>query len=334
MSERYRGYLDTCMPSEEMRDYLKTIDYLSEWQIYNMILWAPVSIYTKKSEFEKLLRDAELHKDSELFNEAKKGLRNVEYALKCLDMEGIFLVNYMVYKDNEHDSSVSEEYVFDNFDKVQTFIRKYCEECEFTTDDLNWFEVIKWVKNPDGDYKEYCYYVIAREDIVFFSVDKESGIPDDCHEFGNIMGDLNLPVPFKAGDILEVDGFPFGPRFRTLVLSVGDNWDCCCVQALALNEDGKWEMGAFKHAMVSYRYSPKFAYLYTARKYAGELPDDERILGRIKEYIDGDVFKGDVYHSILFGGCYTEAELDDRIDILKGLNSRLGYLNPLISGRS
>lgn len=51
-------------------------------------------------------------------------------------------------------------------------------------------------------------------------------------------------VPFKAGDIVEIDLYPFADKRIIEIVEVGDNHDCCCLQALSRRKDGSWTIGA------------------------------------------------------------------------------------------
>ena len=62
--------------------------------------------------------------------------------------------------------------------------------------------------------------------------------------------EINVAVPFMAGDIIEVNPAPYAPKYRALVTNIDDNWDCCAVQVLTCNQSGKWDVGALKHNQV------------------------------------------------------------------------------------
>ena len=55
---------------------------------------------------------------------------------------------------------------------------------------------------------------------------------------------LNLPVPFQAGDLIYVNGFPYAIAFPMLILTVGDNRSCCSVRALSKTADDTWYIGS------------------------------------------------------------------------------------------
>ena len=112
---------------------------------------------------------------------------------------------------------------------------------------------------------------------------------------------LNLPVPFKAGDIIEVDGYPYSPKVHVLILDIGDNCDCCSLVGISRNRHGLWDIGAVKHGCIGYDhfYIQQISPLYTARTYDGKLRKNEEMLLWLKEYICDDAEKAERVHSCL-----------------------------------
>ena len=292
----YTGYIDKCVPSKLMRNYLKEIE-LDYWRVTDVIMQSPVSIDIKLEELLKVKKDAEEKNERELIEECDVGIRNIEIAKSYLEAEGVFTIEVYEFDDEKKDNDCYFECVSANFEDVKEVIKKDLEMSETKATDLRWYHVSKWVKNSEGKYTEACTYLIARNEILYFSIEVYVG---DLYTYDYYMaGDLNIPVPYKAGDILECDGFPFGPKFRMLIVDIGDNHDCCCVQGLALNEEGLWECGAVKHGMVSYNYSPKISYLYTAEIYQGQLTGREKVLKNLSDYIGDDEKRGqEIYDKI------------------------------------
>lgn len=292
----YTGYIDKCVTSKLMRNYLKEIE-LDYWRVTDVIMQSPVSIDIKLEELLKVKKDAEEKNERELIEECDVGIRNIEIAKSYLEAEGVFTIEVYVFDDEKKDNDCYFECVSANFEDVKEVIKNDLEMSETKAIDLRWYYVSKWVKNSEGKYKEVCTYLIARDEILYFSIEADVG---DLYTYDYYMaGDLNIPVPYKAGDILECDGFPFGPKIHMLIVDIGDNHDCCCVQGLALNEEGLWECGAVKHGMVSYNYSPKISYLYTAEIYQGQLMGREKVLKNLSDYIGGDAKRGqEIYDKI------------------------------------
>ena len=316
----YTGYIDRCMPSEMMRDYLKGCR-LWAGQTMDLIMYAPVPISIKLEELKKLLEDAESDKGDERKSEIAEACRDeiqyIEAVLGCLNMEGVFTLELCEYLESEKDNESWLDGVFARIDDVKEYIREDIRKCKVEPDELKWYFIEKWIKTAEGKYFGACSYVIFRDEIIFADAEKEV-LPKDLSDrrisHNYCYGEnLNVPVPFKAGDLLEFDGFPFGPKCHVLIVDIGDNWDCCCVQGLALNSEGLWDVGAVKHGMVSVSYSPKISYLYSAKPYHGELEPEEQILLKIKDYIGGDSEKGKAVNEAIWTGPMTEEELTEAL---------------------
>ena len=284
----YKDYLDKCMPSQAMREYLKTAT-LSGWQTASLIMYAPVSLTIKAEELKAVLLDPEVRQDEDMIDECRIAITNVEKAVEYLNAEGVFTVKICEYSETEHDSVGHFACVCGSIEDVQEYISNDINNCEGGACSLRWYAADKWMKDHLGKYVLACSYIIFRDEVIYGEIEaKVSGV--DLANIYNTYSsrDLNLPVPFKAGDILEFDGFPFGPKSHVLILSVGDNIDHCCLQGLALNANNLWECGAVKHGMVSINYNPKYSYLYSAKIFDGELDSREQILRNISDYISGD----------------------------------------------
>ena len=305
----YRDYLEKCMPSVMMQTYLKTVE-LADWQIVDLIMYAPVSIGTKLEELRKVYADAKERQDEELLHKSYIGIRNIEEAIHFLKTDGVFIVEPSYFDEETKDTEGFFDNVCASIEDVQEYIRNDLEIGEIEPEALKWYGISKWAKNASGKYVEACRYIIARDEIIYSEVD--DGVSElDYPDIYNIsmMANLNVPVPFRVGDLLEFNGYPFGPKCHVLILDIGDNWDCCCVQGLALDDKGLWTCGAVKHGMVSLNYFPKISYLYSAKLYDGELEANERILLTIKDYIRNDEQVGRKIYEAIWAGHMTDEEL-------------------------
>jgi hypothetical protein len=135
---------------------------------------------------------------------------------------------------------------------------------------------------------EICHYLAG---------DNERDKYENYHEV--IQSQVNLPVPFHAGDIVTIDCRPFAPVVHAVILTVGDNRDCCCLQSACRSEEGKWETGGVKHG---YCFPNEFDYhllagvtspLYRIATFKEELPEDEKLLGLVSQYVSGDEDRGE-----------------------------------------
>lgn len=64
--------------------------------------------------------------------------------------------------------------------------------------------------------------------------------------------DLNLPMPFKPGDIVLIDCLPYKQPKNVVILECGDDpYECCLPCAIYYNyKDKTWRTGAVKHKNV------------------------------------------------------------------------------------
>lgn len=305
----YRGYLEQCMPSTMMRSYLQTVE-LRHWQIVDLIMYSPISIYRKLEELRKVRADAKERHDRELLVKSYLGIKNIEEAIHFLKADGVFSVERAGFDEEKKNTQSDFDKVCASMEDVQDYIRKDLAIGEIEAEDLRWYDICKWVRDVRGKYVEACRYIIARDDIIYSEVDGDVSALKYTDIYGIFdMENLNVPVPFRAGDLLEFNGYPFGPKCHALILDIGDNWDCCSVQGLALDDKGLWSCGAVKHGMLSLGYTPKISYLYTAKLYDGELEEKERILLKIKDYIDGDSERGREIYDRIWAGQLNDGEL-------------------------
>lgn len=183
------------------------------------------------------------------------------------------------------------------FERIQEY-RGYLEDDE---KELTWFEVEKWSPDGTGRLKnDYDYTVFGTE--VCYVVHNNSsrwdwpGFSTNC--------DLNLPVLFHAGDIVTIDCRPSAPVSHAVILEVGDNRDCCCLQALYRNDDGTWDTGAVKHGhTLPNHYLPEISPLYRLASFRGQLPEEERLLEKVSRYVHGDEERGSSLWYYIFDLC-------------------------------
>ncbi len=181
-------------------------------------------------------------------------------------------------------------------DDVKDFIRNYIRLGELEDDALYWYDIIKWIKNDEGKYVDVCSYIFIKDEISFVDIDNYPAKDDDFSDIRSAPWNnsgLNLPVPFKPGDVLQINGFPFGPKVNIVILEVGDNMDCCCLQALSKGDDGLWYTGSVKHNSIGYRgVFPCISPLYTATTLLRPVDENDQMLFKVQEFIGDDPRKG------------------------------------------
>ena len=135
--------------------------------------------------------------------------------------------------------------------------------------------------------KDFYSYTFVGNEIHYFK--RIGNLPRDSFRGYKSSLDLDLPIPFKPGDIVTLNSLPFRPVKQAVLLEV-DNRDCCGVQILyprknKITGNTVWETGALKHGDGWEGYFPMLSSLYRLSKYEGELSDEECILKDVQKLI-------------------------------------------------
>ncbi|MCR5105615.1 MAG: hypothetical protein K6B68_14365 [Eubacterium sp.] len=128
-------------------------------------------------------------------------------------------------------------------------------------DDLNehYYRVEFW-KTKDqknGDYKKthkFDYYIFDGKICWFEKMRpkvKDNGntyfLPESRMYSSGII-DLNRSVPYRAGDIVQIDCRPFGPPFHAMILETKELYDCCFpTMIFKVPFTDEWRITALKH---------------------------------------------------------------------------------------
>lgn len=247
--EKYNIILDTFMPSEQMREYLKTVE-LSEYEIDDLICGAPASLETK-AKFA--------------FGESKTDIDRALHELNNVKKDELLYLTRAWYDFDVYGEKQSPEKPFANRENLVSYLRAEAEECE-GYDEYSWEIVEKW-KLDGGEYRQlYTYYFIFDE-VIFFH---EEGEKDFKYSYGS--RDLNLPVPYENGDALIVDCTPFAPPITVTVTEKINNYDCCGVQISYTDPFSKEQRTkSLKHGLildgVECPYVPMLSPLYRISAY-------------------------------------------------------------------
>ncbi len=185
------------------------------------------------------------------------------------------------------------EYALDpylSWENIFACIREFLGDLEGGKEELTYFVAEKWSPDGKGNLKNDYNYTLVGSDVCYFEC---NGLfdPDQIEFAGG--GDLNLPVPFRAGDIVTIDCRPFAPVSHAVSVEVGDNADCCCLQALFRESGGTWDTGAVKHGQIfpDYGYS-QLSPLYRLSSFHGQLSEEESLLQKVSGYVNGDEGRG------------------------------------------
>ncbi len=311
----YEEILETFLPSEEMRAHLLE-KAPGRRQIIDLMLGAPVSLETKAEYFQRLSArddvfhcvldgmedtsrrpDAKWMLEIELDRSFAKHAREIRAALDalCLEPGELLLLNEAWYDDDYLEDNGSKGSVpFLSVDAALRYLRDEIRDEEWEDEAACWTVLEKWAPGENGETEARYRYYLIRDAFVFFEK-LERDRQDRWFWFPERGGccckgiDLNLPVPYHPGDIVEVDCLPFAPVRHVLLLEVGD--DCCGVSCLYRTNDGRWDTGALKHGHFMESYTPMLSPLYRIASYDGPLPTEEQLLRKVRAYLNGSAEK-------------------------------------------
>lgn len=267
-------------PSHEMADYLAGQEFDIETLI-ETINGAPIRLREKQEIFQSL---AGQYGDpfATLADEADEALQ----ALVTKPGEFFYVKNCWPDYDESYvdvDGMAPYPDLGKALDGIQLFLME--EEC--AEDSVYWFLLEKWILNEQGQYVCPYTYTAANGEVLFYNKGNEEYL-------FNQSTNLNLPIPFHPGDLVRLDCAPFAFRANTVILEVGDNCDCCCVQAMFQEENGSWSAGALKHSHVfPNHYTPLLSPLYRLSSIQREdLVEDEKILDEVSRFVAGSDKRG------------------------------------------
>jgi len=284
---KYEQIIFACGFSEEMERYLIGCK-LNDNNMLDIILGAPLPL-TEKRKLLELLNTP----DSDGYADVSKCIREFDDALAALELKKgeIFTLSEYWYDDDILDENRSFAEPFLSFQAAAEYIKKLIEEETEDLDDIDeyvcWTEITKWLPVGDGKMKDVYSYTFVGNEIHYFK--RIGNLPRDSYRGYKSSLDLNLPIPFKQGDIVTLNCLPFRPVKHAVLLEV-ENRDCCGVQMLyrlkeEKNGKSSLETGALKHGHGWERFFPMLSSLYRLSKYEGEVSDEECILKDVQKLI-------------------------------------------------
>ncbi len=299
--------IDICVPSSEMRSYLKTKTW-TDYELTELIFGSQIKLEDKL----KCLFDI---KDSEIALEAFGETYNALVELKNVTNGEILIVHDCWYDYDFHDEN--SDFYCPCLDYTQALyeIRELMEVEEWDWDTLCWTRVEKWIYDEcDIMARWYIYYFIGDEAVYFESRDPTS----DRRDFKGYVdsASLHLPVPFKPGDIITLDARPFAPVNTAVITETDNNFDCCGTQILYPNENGTYNSFALKHGHgFGEHYFPLLSPLYRAEKYNGELKEKKAILKDVSGFVKAKESNGRKLYDALGNIDVTEEAIREYICI-------------------
>ena len=322
LTEREKSdVLRTFLPSATMRQYLADVP-LTRRQISELICGAPVPLTDKLRWMEYLAAKENLFPDipSESLSLQEQSAADpaaqwmveasfsyqaeqIKLALEELEtgVEAVFLMIEAWHDEELDDRKISAGTPFFNADDALEYIRYDMDSAGEDYSDLCWYELQKWKPSTDpvsgkASYAHSYTYYFLKDRACFFEKLEETREPylflPESRRYAADGQHLNLPIPFCAGDIVRVDCRPFQPKHLAVLLEVGDNADCCCVQALCRGQNGTWTIGALKHGNLFSNATCFLSPLYRLEVCPNPLPESDCLLQNIQDFIAGDEKRG------------------------------------------
>ena len=349
LTEREKSdVLQTFLPSDAMRRYLAGAP-LTKRQISELVCGAPVPLTDKLRWMEYLAAKENLFPDipSESLSLREQSAadpaaqrmveasfsyqaKQIKLALEELETgaEAVFLLIEAWHDEEIDDRKISAGTPFFNADDALEYIRYDMDSAGEDYNNLCWYELQKWKPSTDpvsgkASYVHGYTYYFLKDRACFFEKLEETREPylflPESRRYSEDGQHLNLPIPFCAGDIVRVDCRPFQPEHPAVLLEVGDNTDCCCVQALCRGGNGTWTLGALKHGSLFSDRDCFLSPLYRLEAYPKPLPESDCLLQSIQDFIAGDEMRG----RILWDKLWKDRLTDENIfKILKDVTEK------------
>ena len=311
------AFLRQFMPSRSMQDYLASHP-LKKREITDIICGAPVPLEEKKDWLTRLSKRE--HLCAEIIRECLKSpdsqeagrvaehavadsfsvmAGQIRRALRELHAKPgeLFLLVEAWYDEELKDEKNDSGTPFLNFEKALEYIRRDIQKCELDETCTCWYRLEKWAPDANGGLAQRYTYWLWMDRALYFEEQKGSSADPDNYKavttrFSGGGQHLNLPIPFHAGDIVTIDCRPFKPLQYAVILEIGDNADCCCVQALCSTETDRWIVGALKHGSLFFHNGFCLSPLYRLGPCSRLSLEKRAVLHAVREYIAGDEKKG------------------------------------------
>ncbi len=279
------------LESPELLEYLlSNPEKLCGFDYANIIAGAPIGLFEKRVLLGKLKNSAELCREPD---KVADYIAALDSATAALENSGNETVLSVVLRRCGVDSFVDGAYYAASAESARRAIREYVSECS----DCDWGHMYWEMKlylrsdaSESGGFMRTGYTYIAEPngEIQYFLHNYGRGNKYYTREeeaFGERAADLNLPVPYRPGDILKIDCSPYTDGVHYCILTeVGD--DCCDVRCMYPVFDGRIGQGALKHGDyisenacgIKQYLSP----LYRARICVEELPESCRFMKSLR----------------------------------------------------
>ena len=256
-------------------------------RIAEAVLLAPVPLEKK---FEILQDLSKTYGGSEF----EKYLEPLNMSIEQMRIKnGEVLLLYATVNDEDRDLIVPCVDMTDALKQADEFTREAQLSFQIDRSCVS-YSAEKW-RSDGKSFKEQITYEIMDGMVCgFWSDDPEYEKTHLWFPMFNGYEDLNLPTPFKLGDIVLLDCLPYKYPKNVVILDCGDDpYECCLPCALYYDyKDKTWKTGAVKHKNVFGGGSrPPLSPLYRI-DYADPLlchssDEEKEIMRAVSKYING-----------------------------------------------
>lgn len=288
----YVDIIKETMQSKDMQEHLiQHVHKLSRYEWTDMICSVPIALERKAEFLEELSRCVEEDETKEFYRHTAEHIRDWFGRLELKEGEIFCLCGYC----NEHgERHQFESAPFYSLEKAVQHLQEEESEKDDESEIDYWYELEKWEQDEDGNLHETVEYMILDGKLCYaWDFDKNS----KERYAVRFSRDLDLPTPFRVGDIITIDCRPIQPIRRVLILEVGEHRDCCYPMVLYIRKDKKLDVGPLKHNLIFRDMhwtvsAPEIPALYRAEKYESVLMEEELILREISCWLQEDETKG------------------------------------------
>ena len=256
-----------------------------------------------------------------------------------LELDKTYRVYYLYTEWYDTEVFVEKSESIGMFSSVEKAMDAVKRDEEFERDGSNaeddtgegWYMIEVWDPPEDANSAVYIHMYdlfISKDEICWFNEKGERRKGDWLiHNYPYAWGELYISTPFKAGDILYVDGRPFGPPFHVVVIEGRDQFDCCMPTVLyKVPYTRYYDLASLKHSRF-YKYlesghcGPKISPMYRVRKVRDdELCKEDEILLQVSNWISGKEDNGADFWRMWEGGdVYWKTGPEDILAMLDSL---------------
>lgn len=287
MNRKLKHEIISIIEAPEMKRYLKQrADDLTIYAFADIIAGAPIALERKREFFLRLEKEPE----GNLITGYVTFLNQVMEAVENMIPENTFLrVSPMGLNETKNRIiALAEPFYVMGLSEAQTSIQAYrMANKENSAKSFYWelklFNFSKNEKHPGFCDSRFTYIATAIGEMQYIRCPRYHRY---AQPFGAPVPELNLPVPYRQGDILHIDCRPYVP-FDTycLITEVGDY--CGGVQCLFLYDENKFDVGALKQGRYfgnCYDIPQYLSPLYRA-EVVNEIPRPYWILCNLGEWL-------------------------------------------------